>query len=106
MIEKCLYCEKKHDAASWRSLVRSGKIVHICDKYFKPTSTEHVPQKVREERKEYAKSILQPWREGEPSAEFMEAYPDQAKKMFTPRERIKAKEVWKDTLPSNWKKSK
>ncbi|SRR5258708_1915207 len=49
-----------------------------------------------EDRRVHAKDILQPHRYGEPSREFIEAYPKESKRYFTPEERKKAKYVWKD----------
>ena len=37
---------------------------------------------MRKDRREHAASIVQPWRNGEPSAEFAKLYPKQAKKYF------------------------
>jgi len=106
-VEFCSVCNKKHKATSWRTYAESGRLIHICDKYFKPVSVEHVPQSTKTDREKYAKSLLQPWREGTPSAEFIEAYPKQAAKMFTLKEKLKAKEVWKDSPNhKNWRKSK
>ena len=61
---------------------------------------------MREDRKNNAKSMIQPWREGEASAEFAEAYPKQASKMFSLKERMRAKEVWREDLPTGWRKTK
>lgn len=106
MIEFCDVCQKKRKADSWRSMWDSGKIVHLCERHFKTTTSEHVPESMKEDRRQNAKSMIQPWREGEASAEFIKAYPERAKKMFTLKERMKAKEVWKEDLPSGWEKSR
>lgn len=51
--------------------------------------------------------MIQPWREGEPSAEYIKAYPESSKKMFSLKERMKAKNVWTgDVLHSNWEKTR
>lgn len=84
----------------------AGRVVHMCNDHFKSVTPEFVPESMREDRKKNSKGMIQPWREGEASAEFIKAYPDQASKMFTLNERMKAKEVWKDTLPSYWEKTK
>lgn len=90
-----IYCaghQKKHEDTNWK--LQEGGVGWFCSAYFKPTTHEWVPQRVKEERKIYKKDILQPWRSGEPSAEFIEAYPKQAKKMFTPKDIKKARKVW------------
>lgn len=107
MTEYCSGCQKKHDDSNWLSRLVDNEMRYVCSQHFKPWSPEFVPQSLVNERKQHIKSMLQPWREGEPSAEFMEAYPERAKKMFTTKERIKAKPVWKDTPNySNWRKTK
>jgi len=105
MIEFCDVCQKKRNESSWRTIWDNG-IQHICGRHFKSTSNEHVPQALKDDRKKYSKSLLQPWREGEPSAEFMKAYPERAKKMFSAKEQMKAKNVWKDILPNGWEGTK
>lgn len=56
---------------------------------------------IKSQRVEYARSIMQPFRAGEPSREFADLYPDKAKRYFTPKELKKAKPVWKDTFSDN-----
>lgn len=93
MTEYCVGCRKTHDGTHWKSWIDSGskKFMYLCDMHFKPSSHEWVPQRITEERKQYQKSTLQPWREGEASSEFMEAYPEQASKMFSTEDKIKSK---------------
>jgi hypothetical protein len=88
-------------------------VVYECPRCHKQTSipirrgsVEFVSQETKNQRQEFAKSLIQPWRGGHPSREFMEAYPKQASKMFSKKEQRTAKNVWKDTLPSNWEKTK
>lgn len=57
---------------------------------------EFTSDSIREGRKSHARSVLQPWRHHEPSKEFIEAWPEDAKKTFTPKEIKKAKNVWSD----------
>ena len=101
----CSLCKKRHSDSNWRT-VYDKKIIHFCSRYFKPTTSEFVPERIKEDRKANAKSMIQPWRQGEASSEFIEAYPDKAKHMFSERERITAKPVWKDTVPNYWRKTK
>lgn len=65
--------------------------------------TEIEPDSVKSARNEYAKSLIQPYRNGEASAEYAEAYPERAARMFKGQ---KVREVWKDTLPYYWRKTK
>lgn len=57
---------------------------------------EFTSQSVKDQRREYASSIVQPWRSGEPSREFIETQPHKAKQYYTPKEMKKAKNVWSD----------
>ena len=55
-----------------------------CTKHFQPSpSREFVPQAVKNDRVKYFNSLLKPWRGGEASKEFLEAYPNKAKKIFS-----------------------
>lgn len=55
-----------------------------------------VPDYIKEGAAEHWGDTLQPRRQGEPSREFIQKYPDQAKQLFTPQEMKKAKNVWYD----------
>jgi hypothetical protein len=62
---------------------------------------EFTTDEIREGRKQYAKQLLQPWRQGQISKEYLEAYPKQAQGMIKEgiltREQVrKAKNVWQD----------
>ena len=102
----CYYCQTRHDDTTWRSLFINNKLARICSLYFKPGKPEFVPQYIKDDRAKYAKSTLQPWHQGEASAEFIEAYPDKAKHMFTEKERLTAKSVWRGDISKDWRKSK
>ena len=76
-----------------------------CSKHFKPRSYEFVPQEVKDQRNKYAKSLLQPFRQGKLSKEWAKAYPKKTKKMvkdgtITQQEVDKAKPVWTDLKSS------
>lgn len=93
----CTGCKKKHEASYWKGYFvgDSKRITHICDKHYKPSSyPEFVPQRITEDRKAHWKDMLPPTRGGEPSREFIDAYPERSKKIFTPKEIRKAKNVW------------
>lgn len=62
---------------------------------------EMVPQRIHDDRVKYANDQLQSHRGGELSKEFLEAYPDRAKKMIkdgaiTKDEVKRAKNVWQE----------
>ncbi len=88
----CGGCSKIHEDTNWK--LQEGKFGWFCSLWFKPTQKEWVPQRVKDERKQFASDIVQPWRSGEPSLEFISAHPKQAKKLFTPKEIKKARRVW------------
>lgn len=56
---------------------------------------EFVPESMKEERKKYAKDILQPFRGGELSKEYLDAW-GSSKLNVTPEEVRKAKPTWSD----------
>lgn len=62
---------------------------------------EFVPDAIKEDRVKYKRDIVQPFRDGQPSKEFIDTYPERSKKMFTNEERRKAKPVWTDV--AGWK---
>lgn len=109
MRQKCVLCKRIHEAHGWKYSpyqTEAGQVYgYFCDKWYKPSpSKEWIPQRIKDQRNENAKTLLQPWREDVPSTEFIEAY---GSKNFTKDEVKKAKKVWeKDVLPSNWKKTK
>lgn len=70
---------------------------------------EMVPQRIKDERVTYANDQLQSHRGGELSREFLEAYPNQAKKMLragaiSKEEVKKAKYVWNKDVKGVTKK--
>lgn len=90
----------------WEVISRQGDITtwecpHCKETYSskrKRGNLDLVPDEIKESRKKYAKDILQPHREGYASREYIEAYPDRAKDIFTDKERRTAKNVWKDVV--------
>jgi len=87
----CTMCNKKHTAFNWKYTGTGW----YCDKWFKPTNPEFVPERIKEDRVKHFKSTIQPWRNGEPSLEFQEAFPSRAKKYFK-NEKKTPKYTWKD----------
>lgn len=64
------------------------------------TQIEFTTGEIKEGRRKYFKSIIQPWREGVPSKEYADAYPEQAKKMFKKHKKSEIKNVWSDISPA------
>jgi len=101
----CIGCQKEHEGFNWKFkdyVDEKGKRESgwFCRRYFKPTEYEWVPERIKEERKEYFNSIVQPYRHGELSREYIEANGTRGIKA-TPEEVRKSRYVWKD-LP-NWR---
>lgn len=68
---------------------------------------EFTSESIREGRRQYFKTALQPWRQHTASKEFIETYPEESKEMFTQKEIKHAKEVWNDLPGSkNWRDSR
>lgn len=107
MREPCVLCHRLHDSQNWKyaqyESVDGMRYGWFCEKWFKPSSIEFIPDRIKEDRKSHAKSMLQPWRGGVASSEYIKAF---GTKNFTKEEVRKAKPVWKEILPSNWEKSK
>lgn len=92
----CVKCQKEHTSAdgwSHRKWQVDGELVEGwgCAKVRLP---EFVPERIKDERRKYYKDTLQPHREGYASKEFIQAYPEQARKMFSKKEIRRAKNVW------------
>ncbi len=63
------------------------------------TTVEVTTDQIREDRKVFKKDLYQPFRQGELSKEYVEAYPDRVKEMvkekhITEEEVGEAKDVW------------
>lgn len=87
----CAGCKEEHTSPNWK-WVKDG---WYCALYFKPTKTEFVPERIKSDREEYFNSIVQPYRGGQLSKEFVDAHGADA--TFATKEEIsKAKDVWKD----------
>lgn len=101
MIEFCIACNKKITDYNWKNKGTGW----ICSKHFKTSYIEFAPQNLKESRKEYAKSQLQPYRDGQLSREFIDTYG--TKRISATEKEIKnARPVWSDILPSNWQGTK
>jgi len=77
-----------------------------CAKYHRPCKTEFIPERVKDDRMEYFNSVVQPFRGGELSKEYVDLHGTEGINA-TEKEAKKAKNVWGDL--SGWhtrKKSK
>ena len=82
-----------------------GKSVFICGDHFKPASHEFIPKRIKDERRRFFKDTLQPYRGGELSKEYCDAYPHKAKDMASKKEIEQSKDVWKgEPGQSEWRR--
>jgi hypothetical protein len=100
MLEYCNICKKKKEHWNWKhTKIDLGDTFiegWICGEHFHDTgSRERVPERIEREREKYAKETLQPYRNGELSKEFVQAYPEKVKKL-DPQVVKKAKYTWGD----------
>ena len=77
MVNYCVAHQRDHEHFNWKFTdyetdLGQTKQGWFCGEFFKPTSKEWVPQRVKDDRKKYFKDTLQPWRNNEPSREFIE----------------------------------
>lgn len=109
MREMCVLCHRNHESSNWKYgeyvTVEGKKWGWFCGKYFKSSTPEFVPQRIKDDRKANAKSLLQPWRNGELSREYLDTYGNGRIKA-TDKEIKSAKKTWSDVLPSGWESSK
>ena len=100
-------CHRLHDALNWKyseyETTDGIKYGWFCEKWFKPSHPEFVPQRIKDQRNEYARSMLQPYRGGIASQEYIDA---NGTSRINQKDIKKAKNVWKEILPTNWQKSK
>lgn len=99
----CVLCKKKHEAIDWRHQKWGSLEGWACGKWFNSAARSHecVPESIKEGRQKYRKELLQPYRSGELSKEYVEAYPNQVAGMV--KEGVvseyqvrNAKNVWYD----------
>lgn len=98
----CLYCQEEHEHYEWKNRSNwdmpdgSTKDGWVCGKHVKVRGkVEWTTDEVKEQRKEYFNSTLQPYREGVLSSEYLEAHGTKAINP-TAKDIKKAKPVWKD----------
>lgn len=90
----CVLCRKEVEDHDWCCKNWGNVDGWACSKHFVPSPLgENIISSAFEQRKEGAKDLIQPYREGVPSQEFIDAYG--TKNM--PKDQIsKAKYVWQD----------
>lgn len=113
----CVMCHEVHRHYAWRYKKWNNNVGitegWACGKHFNDMGSirEWTPESVKELRKEYAKSTIQPFRDGQLTKEFKEHYPQQTKQYLkdgkiTQREFDKPKAHWKDTYKGDLSKTK
>lgn len=91
----CSVCQKEVEYHNWKSRVVKGQSVFVCGRHFKSSMPEFVPERIKDERVKNWNSIVQPYRGGKLSREYIEAHG--AKGIdATPEEVKKSEYVWKD----------
>ena len=101
MYEYCIVCKKKKDHFGWKNQGDGW----ICGDHFKVSYPEFVPQSTKEDRHTHAKSMIQPFREGKLSKEYVDTYG--TKNINVTKDEVrKAKPVWGDVLKSGWERSR
>lgn len=113
MKEYCQGCHRKHDDFNWKGWYEKDKrqVVYICSQFFKPSSIEVIPQRIKDERERYGADQIQSHRQGEFSREYAETYPDRTREMIeagvvTRQEVKKSKYVWRNDIKNTDKARK
>jgi hypothetical protein len=93
----CVLCHKVHDDFNWQyapyETEYGVKYGYFCHKWFKPSKHEWIPERIKKDRAKYFNTLVQPWRAGVPSQEFIDAH---GTKNFTKDEVKKARMVWSE----------
>lgn len=97
----CVVCQLEKEDQNWKHRTWGDVEGWGCSLHFHPTMPEFVPDSTKEDRVKYFNSVVQPYRDGKLSREFVEAHPNKVKGMLkegaiTPSEVRNAKEMWKD----------
>jgi hypothetical protein len=94
----CINC--KGQASRIKGYTENGEYKEYCNLCSGLPSTggypEFIPERIKQERKKHRKDIVQPFRNGQVSKEFVDSHPETARRMFTPEEIKTAKPVWRD----------
>ena len=99
MKKYCYNCGEEKEHRNWRYKSIEDehgvvKDVYICGDHFKPTKAEFLPERVREDRRVYAKDLIQPFRDNTLSKEYVDTY-GTSNLDVTDKEVRNAKNVWK-----------
>jgi ketol-acid reductoisomerase len=100
---KCLICGKEPATIHPLYGIMAGKkCLAKMRKISQPKQTAEITtESIRDDRKKYSKDILQSFRDGQLSKEYVEAYPEKVKQMIKEgnvsiEEANKAKNTWSD----------
>lgn len=101
-MKTCVFCNQEFVNGRFRTWSRdNGEILGWgCEDCTGRTRyPEFTTQSIKEGRKQYAKELLQPFRAGEVSKEYLDAYPDKKRGMIkegiiTKKQAKQAKNVW------------
>lgn len=102
-VSKCVGCNKKHSDFNWTYTTYEDEYGQkkngwFCTKWIKPSgSKEWVPDRIKDERLKYRKDIVQPFRDGQLSKEYVDTYGTRGLHGVTKDDVKKAKPVWTDT---------
>ena len=88
---KCLGCKKEHEDVNWIFKNKGW----YCTKYHLPSKIDIVPSDMKDEREKHFNAVIQPYRSGELSREYIEAHGTKGIDV-TKQQAKKAKHTWKD----------
>ena len=98
-----MYCkghEKEHEDKSWKFIEGNW----YCTKYHRPSRlSEFMPANVTDDRQEYFNSIVQPYRDGKLSKEYLDAHGTKGIEA-SDKEIREAKPLWRDLKGYNTRK--
>jgi len=98
---KTVLCSKCSQEFTRGKYSMAGWLCEDCLGYRVKGKVEWVPERIKKDRRKYAKEMIQPYRENEFSKEFAKANPKRTKEMvkkgaITKEQVSKARNVWSD----------
>lgn len=98
---KCVVCKKKVIKQLSNAFDKRCKKHKLKMKVYRSSKpyTYQGTDAMKEDRLQYADDIVQPGTSDQPSQEFIDRYPEESKKMFTPKQMTKADYIWRDQKP-------
>jgi hypothetical protein len=84
MVNYCVGCGEEHDYFNWKFKDYEDRYGHkqtgwFCGLFFRPTRREWIPDRIKEDRRDHFNDIIQPWRDCEPSKEYIDTCPERTK---------------------------